>query len=619
MKHTALLFDEEHHRWLKFERPSQIFQTKKSEEVLPLLQMIEKEVEKTSSQAVGFLSYEAAPAFDKALRVKPSEDFPLLWFALYPSSELLDELPFPSTQFPAIEWEPSVDKEGYERAIDTVKKEISLGNTYQVNYTFRLTASLEVENPLDLFLDLARRQPTRYAAFIDTGSYAICSLSPELFFELDGTTITAKPMKGTLPRGRTWEEDEEQAKKLAQSEKNRAENVMIVDMVRNDLTRISLPASVQTTELFAVERYPTLWQMISTVQSQTEAPISSILQALFPSASITGAPKVSTMRIIADLETTPRKIYTGAIGFIAPQRRARFNVAIRTLLIDQLHKKAELGIGGGIVWDSQTDNEYEESLLKASFLLQDLPSFQLLETILWDPTKEEFRFLDGHLNRMKRSALYFDRSFSEEAARNLLKEKRETFDNSFKKIRLLLDESGKLTCEVEELDPDFRFFEGIEEMLGVSQQLPTPKTESYPPLARIAQFSHSSLSRSACFTAQTVHSEEPFLFHKTTYRDIYDNARRIAQNYHYCDDAILINQRGEVTELTTANIVILKEGKLFTPSLQSGLLPGIFRQYLLDEGVIQEKIITKQELEEADAIFAINSLRGWRPIRFVPV
>ena len=277
----------------------------------------------------------------------------------------------------------------------------------------------------DFFLNLAQTQ-NKYAAYIDTGRYVICSASPELFFKLDGNKIYSHPMKGTAKRGRTTLEDKEQAEWLHNSLKNRAENVMIVDMIRNDLGRIAEIGSVQVPELFTIEKYPTLFQMTSTVQAKTNASLDEIFSALFPCASITGAPKVSTMNIIAELETTPRKIYTGSIGYISPNRKAQFNVAIRTALIDRENKTAEYGVGGGIVWDSTSADEYSEALLKARVLTERPRTFDLIETLLWTP--EDGYFLrEKHIARMQDSAEYFGFPFSREEFEHQLDQLAEAF------------------------------------------------------------------------------------------------------------------------------------------------------------------------------------------------
>ncbi|HZM24639.1 MAG TPA: bifunctional anthranilate synthase component I family protein/class IV aminotransferase, partial [Anaerolineales bacterium] len=409
---------------------------------------------------------------------------------------------------------------------------------------------------------------------IDTGRYAICSASPELFFRLDGDTITCCPMKGTAKRGRTTIEDQGQSEWLKNSEKNRAENVMIVDMVRNDLGRIAEIGRVQVPELFTVERYPTLWQMTSTVTAETRSSLTEIFSALFPSASITGAPKVSTMRIISELETTPRRIYTGSIGYISQNRKAKFNVAIRTALIDREIQRAEYGVGGGIVWDSTSADEYTEALLKAQVLTEQFPNFSLLETMLWTPD-EGFFLREKHVARMLDSAHYFDFPISKKDFDEYLDNISSNFDSS-QRVRLLLDRSGALNSEAKVFQPP----------------------ENSPPLK-------VPLAR------EPVDTNNVFLFHKTTHRAIYESARKDFTNY---DDVLLYNERGEVTEFTIGNLVLELGGKLITPPLSSGLLAGTFRAHLLETGQVVERTIQVQELKDCTKIFMVNSVRKWQAV-----
>ena len=314
--------------------------------------------------AAGFLSYEAAPAFDDALITRPAGPLPVLWFGLY-EHVVRQATPseFADHPYVPLAWHPSITRAEYRQAFNKIQEYISAGDTYQVNYTLRLRAAFH-DNPRLLFQQLCRAQWSPYCAYLDMGDHVVCSASPELFFRLARNTITCRPMKGTMPRGLSHAADETLATTLRHSPKTQAENLMIVDMVRNDLGRIAVPGSVQVTDLFTAERYETLWQMTSTVTAVTPSPVSEIFTALFPCASITGAPKVRTMEIISELETTPRGIYTGCVGYLAPGRDAQFNVAIRTVHLDRTTGQAEYGTGGGIIWDSTAGDEYEECLTK---------------------------------------------------------------------------------------------------------------------------------------------------------------------------------------------------------------------------------------------------------------
>ena len=453
-KNEVLLRDST--EWLYFTEPYRLFIAETLDDVLPALGEIERLVQANHWYAAGFLSYEAASAFDSALQSRASttgldehstlrsarsSEFPYLWFGLYPKPDSIT-LPTPDGGKEILNWYPTTDCETYHSAIAKIKDHIADGRTYQVNFTMRLQTEF-TGNPWEFFLHLAQSQ-NRHAAYIDTGRHVIASASPELFFQLDGNTISCRPMKGTTARGRTTAEDREQSDWLKKSVKNRAENVMIVDMIRNDLGRIAEMGSVVVPHLFETERYRTLWQMTSTVTAKTEASLAEIFTAIFPSASITGAPKVSTMKIIAELENTPRKIYTGTIGYIAPQRKAKFNVAIRTALIDRELNTAEYGVGGGIVWDSTSQDEYAEALLKAYVLREQQQPFSLLETILWTPD-EGFFLREKHVERMLDSADYFDIPLTKQNLEDYLDQISSGF-RSPQRVRVLLNQHGKLCC-----------------------------------------------------------------------------------------------------------------------------------------------------------------------------
>ncbi len=468
--------------WLHFANPHQIISAASIDEVHTSLQEIERLVEENNWHAAGFISYEAAPAFDSVLHALSAGDFPLLWFGLYPeprsfqTSEVLKDL----GSLVKLKWLAGITRESYNTAIEKVKEAIAQGKTYQVNYTMRLTSEFS-GGEWNFFLNLAQTQ-NKYAAYIDIGRHVICSASPELFFKLDGNKIYSHPMKGTAKRGRTTLEDRGQVEWLYTSVKNRAENVMIVDMIRNDLGRIAEIGSVQVPELFTIEKYPTLFQMTSTVQAKTSASMDKIFTALFPSASITGAPKVSTMKIITELETTPRKIYTGSIGYISPNRKAQFSVAIRTAIIDRENKIAEYGVGGGIVWDSTSADEYSEALLKARVLTEGPRTFDLLESLLWTP--EDGYFLrEKHIARMQDSAEYFSFPFSREKFDHQLERLAAHF-NSLQRVRILLNNRGEFRTEAKDFQINQKVFK-------------------------------------VCLAEKPVNSNDVFLFHKTTQREMY--------------------------------------------------------------------------------------------------
>lgn len=555
--------------------------------ILQKLAQIESAVNEQGLYAAGFIAYEAAPAFDPALSVNSEggQTFPLLWFGLFRRRDKLSMqdvvLSGRELAYSLGEWRPSIAPEAYERAIGQIHGRIAAGDTYQVNYSFRLRAGFQGE-ALAFFTDLIQAQRPNYAAFIETADFAVCSASPELFFALDGETITTRPMKGTAARELTPAADKQQAIWLQRSVKNRAENVMIVDMIRNDIGRVAQTGSVQVPELFTVERYPTLWQMTSTVTGRTGASVTEIIKALFPCASITGAPKVSTMQIIAELETEPRRLYTGCIGYLAPGQQAQFNVAIRTAVIDKRANEAAnvavYGVGGGIVWDSVTGNEYLECQVKARILTERRPAFQLLETMLWTPEGGIF-LLEAHLARLGDSAEYFDYLLNQVELEQQLEERVSKLSDQRYKIRVLIDQQGEIVIESIPLS-----VESAAESLRIGMAVEPVKTDNV------------------------------FLYHKTTYREVYERARASRPD---CDEVLLWNERGEITEASVANVVVKMDGKWLTPPVESGLLAGTFRGYLLERGEIEERVIRAADLLQAKEICLINSVQGRRAAELV--
>ena len=343
MKFKAILYDQFTAKWFGFSNPVLIQKAFSPLDVGLHLSILENYLNE-GYYGVCLLSYEASPAFDTALKVKEPGLFPLSWIGVFKEPEEVNPLSFSKKEYKTGDWNPSISKEKYKSDINKIKEYIKEGYTYQVNYSYRLHAEFSGD-PYSYFWDLYTKQKTEYAAYIDIDDFVICSVSPELFFRLDDDRIVSKPMKGTMPRGRYLEEDEAFARDLHHSIKNRAENIMIVDMIRNDLGRIADYESVKVDSYYDIERYPTALQMTSTVSAKTSAGIKDIITALFPCSSITGTPKPQTMKIISELETTPRNIYTGSIGLLKPGRKAQFNVAIRTALLDRNNSKIEFGTG----------------------------------------------------------------------------------------------------------------------------------------------------------------------------------------------------------------------------------------------------------------------------------
>jgi para-aminobenzoate synthetase/4-amino-4-deoxychorismate lyase len=332
---------------------------------------------------------------------------------------------------------------------------------------------------------------------------------------------------------------------------------------------------VQVPQLFEIERYPTVLQMTSTVTAQTEASFAQILSALFPCASITGAPKVSTMRFIADLETTPRGVYTGAIGYLAPDRIAQFNVAIRTVTIDREAQQAEYGVGSGIVWDSDAADEYRECEIKTRVLTSAPIEFELLEALLWNPLDGYF-LIDRHVARLTDTAAYFGFPFDRAALIDRLEDVRRSLPAVDHKVRVTLNRSGNLSVTATALSDI-----------------------SHPPVQRVA------------IARNPIDSGDVFLYHKTSQRRVYDQART---EQPACDDVILWNERGEITESCSANVVIDVKGELITPPIECGLLGGTFRSELLAQGQIVERVITIDRLRTAQRLWLINSVRKWMDV-----
>jgi para-aminobenzoate synthetase/4-amino-4-deoxychorismate lyase len=369
-----------HHQRLYFVEPVRILAAYSVSEVTAALRDVEKAA-KEGFYAAGYVSYEAAPAFDPALVVREGARLPLLWFGIFREPALASTTG-DRGQFRVSNWQPSTSRRSYCDNVALVREAIARGDTYQVNYTIRLRAKFE-GSAFAFYERLRDAQQGRYCAYVDTGKHQILSASPELFFSRTGSHILSRPMKGTVSRGRWSAEDEQQQARLAVSEKDRAENVMIVDLVRNDLGRIAQTGSVHVSSLFDVERYPTVFQMTSTIEAELrkETTLDEVFGALFPCGSVTGAPKISTTGLIRELEDSPREVYCGAIGLIKPGGDCTFNVAIRTVIVDSESGMAEYGVGGGITWGSTPEGEYEEALTKAGVLTHERPKFQLLETL----------------------------------------------------------------------------------------------------------------------------------------------------------------------------------------------------------------------------------------------
>ncbi|MYL36724.1 aminodeoxychorismate synthase component I [Halobacillus litoralis] len=555
----------------RFEKPVEILTTDNHREVKELFERLEELLDE-GYYAAGYVSYEAAPAFDESFVVHDSPEWPLVWFGIFEKGEDASEhssgLPFHVS-----EWKMKGSYNHYRKGIEQVKKGIEEGDTYQVNYTTRLEAAFSGDD-FSLYQRLMNNQKPGYGAYINMGDRSLLSASPELFFRMNNRTITTKPMKGTAGRGRFYSEDEEQHTHLQVSEKEKSENLMIVDLLRNDLGRIAVPGSVRVPALFDIETYPTVHQMTSTVEGELPPSLTmyQVFEALFPCGSITGAPKVRTMEYIKRLEDSPRDVYCGAIGFITPRREAVFNVPIRTIMINHESGRAVYGTGGGVTWDSTSEGEYQEVLTKARLLTEDRPDFQLLETMRLE--EGCVHLLDYHLQRLQKSARYFQFPLNTSRLKQRLREVTDQRPEGLYKIRLLTDENGREEIQVMPMDP------------------PAPHVQT-------------------ALAAAPVSDQDPFLFHKTTHREIYERHKVPGKAA-----TLLWNDRGELTEFTIANLVVKYHGEYITPPVTSGLLAGTYRQYLLDQGRIKEQILTKDQLGEFEEIWMVNALRGWVKAEF---
>ncbi|MES9738002.1 aminodeoxychorismate synthase component I [Peribacillus frigoritolerans] len=554
-------------RPLYFANPKKVITAHSIEDVLPQFQKVQEAIEQ-GNYAAGYVSYEAAPAFEQSFKVKDGAKMPLLWFGIFDKPEA--EIPEKMTgAFHLAEWQSETDSNAYRSGFQRIKSEIKKGNTYQVNYTMRLQSQFEGDD-FAFFERLKRAQRSNYSAYLNVGSHRILSASPELFFRWEDGQLITRPMKGTVKRGTTLKGDQLNAEWLSASEKNQAENYMIVDLLRNDLGMIAEPGSVEVPQLKAIEKYPTVWQMTSTITADTNpgTTIIDIFKALFPCGSITGAPKIKTMEIIADIENSAREVYCGAIGFITPESEAVFNVPIRTVVIDKETGKAEYGVGGGITWDSELSEEYDEAFLKAKLLTVERPVYKLLESIKL--SDGEYYLLNDHIDRMKQSAEYFDYRFSELYLRDRLQKYAEINNGTPQKVRVLLHENGEIEVfgqAIKPLDPEFK-----------------------------AILAEAPISRA-----------NPFLFHKTTNRDVYEGFQMNNPDFQ---DVLLWNEEGYITEFTNGNVVVKINGDLYTPPVESGLLAGTFRQELIKKKEIKVKNISKADLINAEEIWFINSVRG---------
>ncbi|WP_208993024.1 aminodeoxychorismate synthase component I [Roseibium sp. TrichSKD4] len=579
---TVLLVDALKDRAARlFQSPLDVITCNDLTRVSEALQAVER-ARKSGKHVAGYLTYELGYAFEEKLagRWKNTGE-PLLWFGVYEgpvSLSLKETRELLSGTEPRESGKVSVsgfdmDKREYEDSFREVQNNLAKGDIYQVNLTMR--AGLQHEGaPEHLFSDLLSRQPVAHAALVKTVDRSILSVSPELFLERRANTLRTRPMKGTAGRGRTIAEDRSITANLARDPKQRAENTMIVDLMRNDLSRICRAGSVKVTSLCDVERYRTVHQMTSTIEGELEADVQfpKIIEHLFPCGSITGAPKLSAMMIADRLETSPRGVYTGSIGAMEPNGDFAFNVAIRTLDLKS-NGTGVAGTGSGVVFDSGAGPEYDECALKLKFLSSDLPGVGLIETFAYLP-EEGFLLLERHLNRLARSAKYLGFVFEEERLRGEL----------FKEVK---SSSGALRVRLEMAEDGTASIQAM-------------------PLVTASDDTVWKL----CLADEPVDSGNAYLFHKTTHRAFYDETRTRMAAELSAQEVLFVNENGFLTEGSFTTLFVKKNGKLLTPALEHGLLPGILREALLDKRLAYEADLRPEDLITAEALFVGNSVRG---------
>lgn len=571
-----------------FLRPKKVISTFRIDGIENCFNELDRALKK-GYYVAGFLSYEAGEAFEERLRCKEIFDFPLLWFGVYQQPLIYDhrKAKFEKQVLGGVNQgnirhkyllkniRANISQGSYLEAIAKIKDLIAQGFTYQVNYTFKLKF-LFSGSPFALYFKLRNNQTVSYSALIKTNRFDILSFSPELFFRKKGQKIIARPMKGTAKRGKDLQQDCQIARQLQGCPKNRSENIMIVDLLRNDLGRLSRVATVRVPRLFNVEKYETLFQMTSDIEGRLKSGHSAfdIFRHIFPSGSVTGAPKIKTMEIIRQLEKEPRNVYTGSIGFFSPPKSGTFNVAIRTLLIDTQKKSGEMGVGSGIVYDSDPKKEYAECCLKANFLTKKPKRFQLIETMLWQPDKG-YSLLNEHLKRLENSARYFNFVYRRKDAFSALMKLSRHVKQKAHRVRLLLNKDGNIKLESSLLN----------------------RAETQEPKIN--------------FSAQKTDTQNPFLYHKTTNRILYNQQYQKGRRAGFYD-IIFTNEKGEVTEGAISNIFIRKNGKFYTPPITCGLLNGVYRRYLLNSSKypVKEKVLFKEDLLAAEEIYLSNSVKG---------
>ena len=571
-----------------FDAPVRVLQAQHVSDVKSVLEAVEQAAQ-AGHWCVGYVRYEAAPAFDAALAVQADDQAsgPLAWFGVFDAPAMSSEPNTkPATELAHASWSGELPRPDFDSVIGRIHNAIAQGRYYQLNFTHVLQGQLAQGTPWALFAALRRAQPGAYSAFIDSGHEQVLCVSPELFFDWNGQRLLTRPMKGTAPRGATEQADLAHAQALRHSDKERAENVMIVDLLRNDVSRIAQPHSVKVPKLFELEGLPSVWQMTSDVTAQTQAGtrLVDVFGALFPCGSITGAPKVEAMCHMTELEAGPRGVYCGAVGVVRPgaqagQVDATFNVAIRTVVARSTEAGTQLacGIGSGITTYALPEGEWQEWQHKRAFLDRASQPFDLLETI--GLHQGHVQHIELHLKRMADAALHFGYPFDPAPVQAALMQTAQAHPQGAWRLRLLLNSHGQPTVQVFPLAP-------------------TPE----PVVLALADRPFEA-------------AQSEFVRYKTTRRAHYDAFEPSEPGVF---DTLLWNTQHELTECTRGNVALLINGQWLTPALASGLLNGVGRQHWLTQGRIQEAVLHKSDLSRAQGVVFMNSLRGWLEARLAP-
>lgn len=561
---------------LIFTQPVEVISTYSFEDVATCLEQIEQKVA-AGYYTAGYFSYEMTYALKD---MKPDEyhqpKMPLLWFGVFDKPVTPSPPEKNKESFVVGDWEPQTTQTTYEHAFSDIMKAIQRKETAQINYTIPFEATFSGD-AYSFYNHLKKAQQSNYCAYLNLDEpYTILSASPELFFHVKEEMITVRPMKGTAKRGKSSQEDQQQKEALQQSEKNKLENQLITNLMKQELEKIASAPSIQVIDKYRLEQYPTVFQLTTGIQGKLKnnMRISDVITALFPCGSIAGDPKQASVSMIQETENQPREVYCGAIGYITPYQEAVFNVPIRTVWVDKQANKAHYGAGGAITKESDMQEEYREALTKTDILNWEYPSFALLETIRLE--EGEIFLVEKHLERLLASANYFSIPADREAISQTLNQAKEHYPKGIWRIRLTLNNNAESEISVR------------------------PLTDSKLHKVRLAQ--------------QAIYKENIFHYHKTTHRLLYQEHQIDDPDYL---DTLLFNNQNEVTEFTIGNIVVEINGVLYTPPISAGLLPGTFRQQLLERKVIQEKQILKQDLPNCERIWLINSVRKWVEVTLV--